>query len=140
METKKTNTKTKKEKVVKTTANLKNTSGKDVKDVDYFFEGVVPPGFRGTCGVPVEREDLLKVFNKIFKPEDNILFYRQEDREVYIIIVPIKYSITIGEHNNSITGDFQKHAISFINEGSVNLDSLKAKLQRTKTFVKYDKN
>jgi len=85
----------------------------------------------------VDREDLLEVFNKVFKPEDNILFYRQLDKEVYIIIVPIKYSTSIGENNNSIKGDFQKHAISFLNEGSVNLDSLRGKLEKIQTFVKY---
>jgi hypothetical protein len=119
------------------TANLRNTIGGEVKDEDYFFGGVVPSGFKGTCGSPVSREDLLGVFNKVFKPEDNILFYKQDDKEVYIVIVPIKYSSSIGEHNNSILGDFQKHAISFLNEGSVNLDTLKMKLTRVKNFVKF---
>ena len=116
---------------------LINTSGKEVKVVDYFFDGVVLPSFEKTCGKAVDREDLLEVFNKVFKPEDNILFYRQLDKEVYIIIVPIKYSTSIGENNNSIKGDFQKHAISFLNEGSVNLDSLRGKLEKIKNFVNY---
>jgi len=116
---------------------LINTSGKEVKVVDYFFGGVVLPSFEKTCGKAVDREDLLEVFNKVFKPEDNILFYRQLDKEVYIIIVPIKYSTSIGENNNSIKGDFQKHAISFLNEGSVNLDSLRGKLEKIKNFVNY---
>ena len=116
---------------------LMNTSGKEVKQKDYFFEGVMLPSFEKTCGKAVDREDLLEVFNKVFKPEDNILFYRQLDKEVYIIIVPIKYSTSIGENNNSITGDFQKHALSFLNEGQVNLESLRSKLERIKTFVKY---
>ena len=85
----------------------------------------------------MDREDLVSVFNKVFKPEDNILFYKQEDKEVYLVIIPIKFSTTIGEFNNSIAGDFQKHAISFLNEGSVNVDSLKAKLERIQKFVKY---
>ena len=116
---------------------LINTSGKEVKVVDYFFDGVVLPSFEKTCGKAVDREDLLEVFNKVFKPEDNILFYRQLDKEVYIIIVPIKYSTSIGENNNSIKGDFQKHAISFLNEGSVNLESLRGKLEKIKNFVNY---
>ena len=116
---------------------LKNTSGKDVEIKDYFFDATVPPGFEATCGKPVDREDLLDVFNKVFKPTDNILFYRQTDKEVYLIIVPIKYSTTISVENNSFPGDFQKHAISFLNEGSVNLDSLRTKLERINTFVKY---
>ena len=124
-----------KEKVVKTI--LKNTSGKEVDIEDYFFGGVVPPGFKKDCGMPVDREDLLSVFNRVFKPEDNILFYKSLDKEIYLIIIPIKYSTTIGEYNNSIPGDFQKHAISFLNEGSVNLDTLKMKLSRIVKFVKY---
>lgn len=116
---------------------LKNTSGEEVDSSDYFFGGVAPSGFEGTCGRPVDREDLITVFNKVFKPEDNILFYKQSDKEVYIVIIPIKYSTTIGEFNNSITGDFQKHAISFLNEGSVNADTLKMKLTRINKFVKY---
>lgn len=118
-------------------AKLKNTKGEDMKDEDYFFGGVVPAGFKGTCGSPVEREDVLQVFNKVFNPNDNILFYKQDDKEVYLVIVPLKYSDIIGEEENSIVGDFQKHAISFLNEGSVNLDSLKLKLERVKTHIKY---
>ena len=126
----------KKEKVVKKII-LKNTSGKKVPEADYFFGGNAPTSFEGTCGAPVDREDLLTVFNKVFRPTDNFLFYKQKDKEVYLVIVPIKYSTTIGEYNNSIEGDFQKHAISFINEGSVNLDTLRMKLERIPKFVKY---
>jgi len=120
-------------------ADLKNTKGEDVEDEDYFFGGIVPPGFKHTCGNPVDREDLLEVFNKVFKPSDNILFYKQSDKEVYLIIVPIKFSASIGEHNNSITGDFQKHAISFLSEGSVNADALQSRLERINNpkFIKY---
>ena len=89
------------------------------------------------CGKPVDREDLLEVFNKIFRPEDNVLFYKSIDKEVYLIIVPIKYSTTIGEFNNSSEGDFQKHAISFLTEGSVNIDTLKMKLRRIIPFCKF---
>ena len=116
---------------------LMNTSGKEVKKEDYFFEGVILPSFEKTCGRAVDREDLLEVFNKVFNPEDNILFYRQLDKEVYLVIVPIKYSTSIGENNNSIKGDFQKHAISFLNEGSVNLEALRGKLEKIQVFVKY---
>jgi len=128
---------TKPEVIPEVKVTLMNTSGKVVKKEDYFFEGVVLPSFENTCGKAVDREDLLEVFNKVFKPEDNILFYRQLDKEVYIIIVPIKYSTSIGENNNSITGDFQKHALSFLNEGQVNLESLRGKLEKIKNFVNY---
>jgi len=116
---------------------LKNALGKEVPEADYFFKGVIPPGFEGTCGNPVDREDLVEVFHKVFKEKDNILFYKQADKEVYIIIIPIKYSTSIGDFNDSIEGDFQKHAISFLNEGSVNLDSLRQKLERINKFVNY---
>lgn len=125
------------DKKEKSKSILKNTSGKDVKEGDYFFNNKIPTGFIGSCGKAVDREDLISVFNKVFKPEDNILFYKQLDKEVYIVIVPIKYSTTVGEFNNSIDGDFQKHTISFLNEGSVNVDTLRGKLERIKKFVKF---
>jgi hypothetical protein len=127
----------KKEKVVKKSI-LRNTAGKEVPVEDYFFGGKVAPGFEGTCGKPVDREDLIAVFNKVFKPEDNFLFYKALDKEVYLVIPPIKHSTTIGDFNNSVEGDFQKHAISFINEGSVNLDTLKIKLGRIPKFCKFE--
>lgn len=116
---------------------FKNTLGKEVPEEDYFFGGKAPVGFEGSCGAPVDREDLLTVFNKAFKPEDNILFYKAKDKEVYIVIIPLKYSSSVGEESNSIDGDFQKHAISFINEGSVNIDTLKLKLKRIIPFIKF---
>lgn len=116
---------------------LKNTLGKEVPIEDYFFKGIVPAGFEGTCGKPVDREDLIELFNKVFKPEDNILFYRQLEKEVYIVIVPIKYSTSIGDFNDSLEGDFQKHAISFLNEGMVNLDTMRQKLEKANKFLKY---
>jgi hypothetical protein len=117
---------------------LKNTLGREVPEADYFFKGTVPSGFAKTCGKPVGREELVDVFNKTFNPADNFLFYKVEDKEVYIVIVPIKCSTTISESNNSLEGDFQKHAISFLNEGSVNLDTLKMKLGRISKFCKFD--
>ena len=116
---------------------LRNTSGKEVPITDYFYQGIVPSGFEGTCGKPVDREDLLDVFNKVFKPSDNILFYKQEDKEVYLIIIPLIYSDSVGLAHDSVDGDFQKHAISFLAEGSVNIDSLRQKLDRIVKFVKY---
>ena len=139
----KSETKTKVEEKPKVTKNpgkkivLKNILGKEVPTVDYFYKGVIPSGFEGTCGNPVDREDLIEVFHKVFNPKDNILFYKQADKEVYIVIIPIKYATTIGDFNDSFEGDFQKHAISFLNEGSVNPDTLRQKLERINRFVKY---
>ena len=123
--------------VVVPPVTLYNTAGVEVPVVDYLFKGVTSPGFEGTCGKPVDREDLLGVFNKVFKPSDNVLFYKQRDKEVYLVIVPIKYSTEIGDHNDSLAGDFQKHAISFLNEGSVNLETMREKLERINSHVKY---
>lgn len=107
---------------------------------DYFYKGIVPPAFNATCGKPVDREDLLDIFNKIFDPKYSFLFYKTIDKEVYIIIVPLKNSISVGASNESLDGDFQKHAISFISEGSVNGDTLKMKLRRILPFVRLGDN
>lgn len=120
----------------KSTIVLKNTAGKDVKEEDYFFGGKALPHFNKVVGMPVDREDLIEIFDKIFNPSLNFLFYKTLNKEVYIVIIPIKYSSIIGEFNNSIEGDFQKHAISFIGEGSVNPDTLKLKLRKIQGFVK----
>jgi len=121
----------------KNEVKLYNLFGKEVPIEKYFFKGTVPAGFIGTCGKPVDREDLIELFHKVFKPKDNILFYRQLDKEVYIVIIPIKYSTEIGDFNDSLDGDFQKHAISFLSEGSVNLDTMRQKLERIQKFVNY---
>lgn len=128
-----------KKKKIKIT--LKNTLGEEVSQSDYFFssngEDTVPAYFPDVCGYPVDREDLITVFNKVFKPKDGMLFYKTKDKEVYIIIVPLKHSSVVGVSHNSIDGDFQKHAISFISEGSVNLDTLRNKLNRVASTIKF---
>jgi hypothetical protein len=116
---------------------LKNTLGKEVEEEDYFFGGEAPVWFNKVCGMPVDREDLLEVFNKAFNPKDNFLFYKTVNKEVYVIIVPLKYSSNVSPDNDSMKGDFQKHAISFINEGSVNIDTLKTKLKKILPFVDF---
>ena len=134
--------KVKKEKVVKEKKNivLKNTRGEEMKEQDYFFskEGkdTAHKDFNKICGMPVEREELVELFDKIFNPEDNFLFYKAQDKEVYIIIVPLKYSNIIGEFNDSQEGEFQKHAMSFISEGSTNVDNMKTKLLKVKSTIK----
>ncbi len=119
---------------------LKNTLGEEVPQSDYFFskngEDTAPAYFPDVCGYPVDREEMLTVFNKVFKPKDGILFYKTKDKEVYIVIVPLKHSSIVGESHNSVDGDFQKHAISFITEGSVNLDTLRNKLIRVASTIK----
>jgi len=134
-----TTPKVEKPKVVKDVKKiiLKNTAGEVMKEEDYFFGGKAHSSFHGSCGMPVEREDLIAVFNKIFNPKDNILFYKAVDKEVYIVIIPLKLSSTVSDSNESLLGDFQKHALSFINEGSVNVETLKMKLKRIIPFIKY---
>lgn len=128
------------EKKKKVKVILKNTLGEEVPQSDYFFssdgKNSAPAYFPDVCGYPVDREEMLSVFNKIFKPKDGILFYKTKDKEVYIVIVPLKYSSAVGASHNSIEGDFQKHAISFIQEGSVNLDTLRNKLIRVASTIK----
>src|SRR5512137_1390178 len=81
---------------------LKNTKGEDVEEKDYFFGGVAFPGFQKACGLPVTREDLLDIFHKTFKIEDNFLFYKSDNKEVYIVIVPLKYSSCVSLENGSV--------------------------------------
>ena len=127
---------------------LQNTKGKDVDPINYFFSdgsdaekeivkkfgSIIPPYFNQACGKPVDREELIEVFDKIFDPEKDFLFYKTPDKEVYLVIVPLKYSEVDTEHG-ALPGDFQKHAISFVSEGSVNLETLKTKLKRVATSI-----
>lgn len=127
--------KSKKPKVI-----LKDVNGDDVDEKDYFFPGkdkegntiYAPEYFQKYNGLPVTREDMLTVFNKVFNPKDGFLFYKDMNSELYLVIVPIKHATTVGQDQNSIGCDFQKHAISFLNDGSVNLDTLRTKLERIK--------
>jgi hypothetical protein len=130
-------TKVEEPKIIKEEIPIMNVFGRKMEVNKYFYKGIVPSGFKGTCGNPVDRDDLIDIFHKVFDPKDNILFYRQSDKEVYIVIIPIKLSNLIGESNDSIEGDFQKHAISFLSEGSVNIDTMRQKLERIKKFVNY---
>ncbi len=128
------------EKKKKVKITVKNTLGEDLPQSDYFYSldgsDTAPIYFHEVCGYPVDREELLVVFNKVFKPKDGILFYKSKDKEVYLIIVPIKHSSVVGPSHNSVPGDFQKHAISFITEGSVNVDTLRTKLSRVASTIK----
>lgn len=126
---------------------LKDVDGDDVEWNEYFFpriedetlpngkilkagESTVPAYFNKICGMPVDREELIEVFNQFFPKRKGFLFYKQRNSEVYLVIVPLKYATTISRSNESRPGDFQRHAMSFITEGSVNIDSLKIKLGR----------
>lgn len=124
---------------------LKNVFGEDVSEDDYFYKtkdtngktiGGAPSYFNKVCGLPVDREELITVFNKIFDPKHGFLFYKTRDTEIYIIVVPLKHSDSVGVSNDSQPSDFQKHAISFINEGSVNLDSLRLKLTKVASTIR----
>ena len=113
---------------------LKDTYGRDVPQKDYFYaeDGIsdtAPDYFNKSCGYPVDREDLLAVFNRVFK-DKGFLFYKDRMKEVYITIIPIKYAKTIGKHNDSRVGDFQRHALSFLQEGGVNADTLRMRLEK----------
>jgi hypothetical protein len=123
---------------------LKNVFGEDMDEKEYFFPGkdkdgkpvYAPAHFNREVGFPVDREDMLEIFNKIFNPDDNFLFYKVRDREMYIVIVPLKLASAVGSAQDSLGSDFQKHAISFIGEGSVNLETLRTKLQKIAGFIR----
>jgi len=135
-----------KDKAKKNTFVLKDVDGDDVDQADYFFarteEEVIdkvthkattktaPPYFNVICGLPVDREELIEAFQLHFPTRKGFLFYKLKDKEVYLVIIPLKYATTISKSNESRPGDFQRHALSFIGEGSVNIDSLKLKLKR----------
>lgn len=128
---------------------LKDTDGFDVDQQDYFFprtekeviktptgeivleptDQTAPIYFNKITGVPVDREELIDVFHRHFPRKKGFLFYKARDKELYQIIVPLKYAKTISRANESRPGDFQRHALSFIQEGSVNVDSLDQKLK-----------
>lgn len=125
---------------------LKDVDGDDVNQNEYFFprlkdetingvtfkktDQTAPEWFNRTCGMPVDREELVETFTKHFPKKKGFLFYKMRDSEVYVVIVPLKYATTVRGSNESQPGDYQRHAMSFIAEGSVNIDSLKMKLKR----------
>jgi hypothetical protein len=125
---------------------LQDIDGDDVDQADYFYprlekekigektfeatDQTAPIYFNKICGYPVDREELIDVFLQYFPRHKGFLFYKARDKEVYLVIVPLKYATTISRANESKPGDFQRHAMSFIAEGSVNIDSLKLKLAR----------
>jgi len=132
------------EKVTVEPQILKNTRGENVDVKDYFYAksgetAVAPNFFNKACGLPVnpmERPELIEIFDKIFKPEDNFVFLKSKNSEVYSVLVPLKFT-EIGGQEDSILGDYQLHAISFIPDGSVNFDKLKAELKKIASMIKY---
>lgn len=130
---------------------LKDVDGDDVDQADYFFprteeekildsqgkvlktlaptDQTAPASFNKFCGYPVDREELIEAFVKVFPRSKGFLFYKARDKEVYTVIVPLKYAKTVSRSNESRPGDMQRHAMSFLQEGSVNVDSLKRKLE-----------
>jgi hypothetical protein len=129
---------------------LKDVDGDDVEQAEYFWPRLVeetvktpsgektlkpttetaPSYFNKECGFPVDDPDLIDVFVQYFPRKKGFLFYKTRGKELYLVIVPLKYATTISAANESRPGDFQRHALSFIAEGSVNIDSLKLKLAR----------
>lgn len=122
---------------------LKNSRGEDVRVENYFYtpEGktpIAPPYFNKQMGLPVEREDLNEIFDKVFLPKDNFVFLKSMDKEVYGVLIPLKYS-NISDAEDSQYADFQYHAISFVLDGSVNHQKLAQKLKEIATRVHYEK-
>ncbi len=134
------------EEAKRNTVILQDVDGDDVDQNEYFWPRLekekvgdktleptdqsAPTYFNKVCGYPVDRDELIEVFLQYFPRKKGFLFYKARNSEVYLIIVPLKYATTISRANESRPGDFQRHALSFIAEGSVNMDSLKLKLAR----------
>lgn len=121
---------------------LKNSRGQEVPVDNYFFapEGtpaIAPAFFNKSCGLPVDREDLIEIFDKIFKPQDDFVFLKSMNKEVYGVLIPLKYT-SISNKEDSVLGDFQYHAISFVLDGSVNYKKLSDKLKQISTHVAYE--
>lgn len=123
---------------------FKDNEGNTADPSDYFFpfigedgsnETVCPPYFNDMCGSPVDREDLLEIFWSIFDKKDGYLLYKMVDREVYVVIVPIHLSV-VNVEEGAMPGDFQKHAMSFILEGSVNPTLFKSKLKQIRKSIR----
>jgi hypothetical protein len=134
------------EEALKNKIVLKDVDGHDVDQADYFWPRTeaetingktyqpttetAPGYFNKICGYPVDDQELIDVFVGFFPRAKEFLFYKTKGKEVYLVIVPLKYATTISRANESRPGDFQRHALSFIAEGSVNVESLKLKLAR----------
>lgn len=132
----KENEKNAKEAHIKANIVLRNTDLVDMEQKDYFARDrktgeveTAPAAFNKICGYPVEREELVAIFDSIFPKDRDFLFYKCYDKEVYLVIVPLKYAVTVQEHTEPDAGAFQRHALSFIGEGSVNPESLRSKLK-----------
>jgi len=125
---------------------LFDTLGNQVDIRNYFYvpEGdediQIPPYFTKVYGKPVDtdREDVIGVFHKIFRKEDGFLLYKAVDKELYSVIVPIKFS-SLSPQNGSVNGETQVHAMSFISEGGVNPDSLEVVLNKIARNIAYKK-
>lgn len=128
---------------------LYNTLGEEVDERDYFFStgseeekergSIIPTYFTRVCGKPVDREDLITVFNKFFDPKDGYLFYKCGKKEVYTVIVPIRDS-RVNDENDATSGECQRHSMSFIKEGSVDEEMLRSKLQMIVRATGYEKS
>lgn len=144
---KKSNEKKAADEALRNKVILQDIDGDNVDQSEYFFpraederisdkillkatDQTAPIHFNKMIGYPVDREELVETFLQYFPRKKGFLFYKMRDKEVYLVIVPLKYAKTINKANESRPGDFQRHAMSFIGEGSVNVDSLKLKLAR----------
>ncbi len=126
---------------------LKNINGEEVDVKDYFYangeeESIAPNFFNKALGYPITyeeegREDMIETFSTYFRPGDNFILLKQREKEVYSVLVPLKFAKDIGVHEDSILGDFQIHSMSFVQEGGFNLESFKSKLSLIKKNLGY---
>lgn len=123
--------------------DIRNTRGEEVDPADYFYaspgkEAFAPSYFNRACGFPVTYDEWNKIFDSIFDPEDQFVFLKSQNKEVYSVLVPLVFT-EIGEQNDNVDCDFQVHAISFISDGSVSSDRLKLKLKEIAKRIGYEK-
>lgn len=133
-----------KEKITVIKQVLKNTKGEDVPDADYFFKGenkevYAPNYFNQLVGYPVdpEFEEVISIFDSIFKPEDNFLLLKKRGQEVYSVVVPVAFATELMEENDPRAGEAQIHTISFTADGGFNTDKFRTFLQRVVALIDY---
>jgi hypothetical protein len=112
---------------------------------DYFFNttdkpihDVIPKYQLKNLGAPCMSEMMNDIFYEYFKPEDGFLLYKKDLEEVYLVIIPLKFT-QYSKNKGNVTGDMQIHAVSFMHYGSVNIDLFKNLLEKVTKTIGYKK-
>lgn len=129
--------------------DIRNTLGEEVDLSKYFIPNhenisVAPNYFNRSHGYPISQnefgfEEMIEVFNKVFDVKDGFLLFKQRTKEVYSVLVPLRYAKELNEAEEANAFDYQIHAISFIKEGGFNIQTFENKLKSIKTINGYEK-